>query len=204
MLLSLLYLNFNNSNGSLSFPVFLWQPRMGFVSTDSTQFIIINDGDGYGYGESAFYVNGWNSYWLMMESVWSSSRSKVSEMLKRGSQMGLTVCRTWAFSDGHGPDALQVSPGVFNERVFKGLDYMIVEARRNRIRLILSLVNNLVAFGGKTQYVKWAKEAGVNVSSSDDSFFSNPVIKDYFKAYIKISVMHFPGSCEEKEFIKWS
>ncbi|XP_073261338.1 mannan endo-1,4-beta-mannosidase 6-like isoform X1 [Populus alba] len=153
---------------------------------DSTQFIIINDGDGY--RESAFYVNGWNSYWLRMESVWSSSRSKVSEMLKRGSQMGLTVCRTWAFSDGHGPDALQVSPGVFNERVFKGLDYVIVEARRNRIRLILSLVNNLVAFGGKTQYVKWAKEAGVNVSSSDDSFFSNPVIKDYFKAYIKAVV----------------
>ncbi|KAI5559958.1 hypothetical protein BDE02_16G013500 [Populus trichocarpa] len=186
MLLSLLYLNFNNSNGSLSFPVFLWQPKMGFVLTDSTQFIIIIDGDGY--GESVFYVNGWNSYWLMMESVWSSSRSKVSEMLKRGSQMGLTVCRTWAFSDGHGPDALQVSPGVFNERVFKGLDYVIVEARRNRIRLILSLVNNLVAFGGKTQYVKWAKEAGANVSSSDDSFFSNPVIKDYFKAYIKAVV----------------
>ena len=68
---------------------------------------------------SAFYVNGWNSYWLMMKSVWSPSRSKVSEMLKRGAQMGLTVCRTWAFSDGRGPDALQVSPGLFNERVFR-------------------------------------------------------------------------------------
>lgn len=99
--------------------------------------------------------------------------------------MGLTVCRTWAFSDGRGPDALQVSPGLFNERVFRGLDYVIVEARRNHIRLILSLVNNLAAFGGKNQYVKWAKEAGVNVSLSDDSFFSNPVIKDYYKAYIK-------------------
>ncbi|XP_011001008.1 PREDICTED: mannan endo-1,4-beta-mannosidase 5-like isoform X2 [Populus euphratica] len=78
---------------------------------------------------------------------------------------------------------------VFNEGIcLQGLDYVIVEARSNRIRLILSLVNNLVAFGGKTQYVKWAKEAGVNVSSSDDSFFSNPVIKDYFKAYIKAVV----------------
>jgi mannan endo-1,4-beta-mannosidase len=74
---------------------------------------------------------------------------------------------------------------MFNEGIcLQGLDYVIVEARRNRRRLILSLVNNLVAFGGKTQYVKWAKEAGVNVSSSDDSFFSNPVIKDYFKAYL--------------------
>ncbi|KAK1379354.1 hypothetical protein POM88_026098 [Heracleum sosnowskyi] len=83
--------------------------------------------------------------------------------------MGMTVCRTWAFSDGDSPNALQVSPGVFNERVFKGLDYVIVEARRHRIRLILSLVNNLNAFGGKAQYVRWAKEAGVNVSSSTDS-----------------------------------
>ncbi|KAJ6380570.1 hypothetical protein OIU77_029462 [Salix suchowensis] len=187
LLLSLLYLNFNSSDDSyFSFPIFLWQPKIGFVSTNSTQFVIIDDGAGG--GESAFYVNGWNSYWLMMESVWSPSRPKVSEMFKRGAQMGLTVCRTWAFSDGRGANALQVSPGLFNERVFRGLDYVIVEARRNHIRLILSLVNNLVAFGGKNQYVNWAKQAGVNVSLSDDSFFSNPAIKDYYKAYIKAVV----------------
>ena len=118
LLLSLLYLNFNSSDDNyFSFPIFLWQPKIGFVSTNSTQFVIIDDGAGG--GESAFYVNGWNSYWLMMESVWSPSRPKVSEMLKRGAQMGLTVCRTWAFSDGRGADALQVSPGLFNERVFR-------------------------------------------------------------------------------------
>ena len=69
----------------------------------------------------------------------------------------------------------------------QALDYAIVEARKNRIRLILSLVNNLNAFGGKNQYVKWAQEAGVNVSYSDDSFFSNPTVKDYYKAYIKVT-----------------
>ncbi|KAJ9180849.1 hypothetical protein P3X46_009046 [Hevea brasiliensis] len=185
LLVSLLYLNFNNN---LSFPVLLWQPKMGFVSTNSTQFFIINGGgdqDLY----SPLYVNGWNSYWLMEESVWTSSRSKVSKMLKRGSQMGLTVCRTWAFSDGHGPNGLQLSPGVFNERAFQGLDFVIVEARKHGIRLILSLVNNLNAFGGKDQYVRWAQEAGINVSSSDDSFFSNPTIKDYYKAYVKAILM---------------
>lgn len=73
------------------------------------------------------YVNGWNSYWLMEESVWSPSRSKVSEMLKKGAQMGMTVCRTWAFSDGDGPNALQLSPGVFNERVFQvGSNFFLV------------------------------------------------------------------------------
>lgn len=63
---------------------------------------------------------------------------------------------------------------------------MIVEARRHRIRLILSLVNNLNAFGGKAQYVRWAQEAGINVSSSTDLFFSHPTIKDHYKAYIRV------------------
>lgn len=109
----------------------------------------------------------------------------MSEMMKRGTEMGLTVCRTWAFYDGDAPNSLQISPGVFNEQVFQGLDYVIVEARKHGIRLILSLVNNLKAFGGKAQYVKWAQEAGINVSYSTDSFFSHPIIKDYYKAFVK-------------------
>lgn len=109
-------------------------------------------------------------------------------MLRRGAEMGMSVCRTWAFNDGDGPNSLQISPGVFNERVFQGLDYVIFEARRHQVRLILSLVNNLNAYGGKAQYVRWAQEAGINVSSSTDSFFSHPTIKDYYKAYIKAVV----------------
>ncbi|KAK9267485.1 hypothetical protein L1049_009911 [Liquidambar formosana] len=180
-LLALLYLDFPDH---FSFPI-LWQTKMGFVGTNSTRFVVV---DGGGMEESTVYVNGWNSYWLMEESVWGDSRSRVSRMLRRGAEMGMSVCRTWAFSDGDGPNALQISPGVFDERVFQGLDYVIVEARKRRIRLILSLVNNLNAFGGKAQYVKWAQEAGINVSSSTDSFFSHPTIKAYYKAYIKAIV----------------
>ena len=40
------------------------------------------------------------------------------EAIEAGSKMGLTVCRTWAFNGGT-YNALQMSPGVFNERVFK-------------------------------------------------------------------------------------
>lgn len=114
--------------------------------------------------------------------------SKVSKMFKKGGEMGMSVCRTWAFNDGDVPNALQISPGVFNERAFQGLDYVIVEARKHRIRLILSLVNNLDNFGGKAQYVKWAQEAGFNVSSSNDSFFSHPVMKGFYKDYVKAIV----------------
>ena len=54
------------------------------------------------------------------------------------------------------------------------------------MRVILSVVNNLNAFGGKAQYIRWAQEAGENVSSSADLFFSHPMIKEYYKAYVKV------------------
>ncbi|KAH9621075.1 hypothetical protein KSS87_004535 [Heliosperma pusillum] len=105
-------------------------------------------------------------------------------MFEGGSKMGLTVCRTWAFNDG-AYHALQLSPGQFDEKSFQALDYVIAEARRNGIRLILSLVNNLQAYGGKTQYVQWAWQEGVGISSSNDSFFFDPTIQTYFKDYVK-------------------
>lgn len=149
--------------------------ELAFVERNGTQFMV----DG-----KAFYINGWNSYWLMVQSVDEYSRPKVREMLKAGAKMGLTVCRTWAFNDGD-YNALQSSPGVFNEQAFKALDYVIAEARKHGIRLLLSLVNNLHAYGGKTQYVKWAWQEGVGLSSSNDSFFFDPSIRSYFKNYIK-------------------
>ena len=67
----------------------------------------------------------------------------------------------------------------------QALDYVIAEARQNGIRLLLSLVNNLQPYGGKTQYVNWAWQEGIGLSSSNDSFFYDPSIRNYFKNYIK-------------------
>jgi len=92
--------------------------EMGFVMRNGTQFVL--DGN-------VFYVNGWNSYWLMDHSVDFSSRFKVRQMLKTGANMGLTVCRTWAFNDGH-YNALQISPGHFDEQVFQVLFVLLFVA----------------------------------------------------------------------------
>ncbi|GLJ47019.1 hypothetical protein SUGI_0992750 [Cryptomeria japonica] len=165
-----LYLNFGNVHFGP-----LWQPYMSFVGRNGSQFVV----DG-----KAMYINGWNSYWLMDQSVGEWTRHRTKTILKRGAQMGLNVVRTWAFNDG-GYNALQISPGVFDERVFRALDFVIVEARRNGLRLIFSLVNNLNAYGGKEQYVQWAYVAGVDVRSTNDSFFDDPTIRGYYKDYVK-------------------
>ncbi|XP_052171990.1 mannan endo-1,4-beta-mannosidase 6 isoform X2 [Diospyros lotus] len=130
-----------------------------------------------------FYVNGFNTYWLMVFAVDQSTRGKVSEVFQQASSVGLTVCRTWAFNDGQWR-ALQKSPSVYDEDIFKALDFVVSEAKKHKIRLILSLANNWDAYGGKAQYVKWGKAAGLKLTSDDD-FFSHPTLRSYYKAHVK-------------------
>ncbi|KAI4999371.1 hypothetical protein ZWY2020_003960 [Hordeum vulgare] len=64
------------------------------------------------------------------------------------------------------------------------VDFMVSEARRYKMRLILSLCNNWEDYGGKAQYVRWGKEASVDLTSDDD-FFSDPTLKGYYKAFVE-------------------
>lgn len=146
----------------------------GFVQTRNTQFFL---------NGSPFFFNGFNSYWMMNVAADPSQRSKVSDVFSQATAARLSVCRTWAFNDG-GTQALQISPGVYDERVFQGLDFVISEARKNGVHLILSLSNNYKDFGGRPQYVSWARNAGAPVNSDDD-FYTNEVVKGYYKNHVK-------------------
>ena len=67
----------------------------------------------------------------------------------------------------------------------QALDFVISKARRHGIRLILSFVNNYKDFGGRPQYVEWARNAEVNVNGEDD-FYTNPTVKKYYKNHVKV------------------
>ncbi|KAL0381076.1 UNVERIFIED_CONTAM: Mannan endo-1,4-beta-mannosidase 4 [Sesamum angustifolium] len=112
-----------------------------------------------------------------------STRVKVSDTFAQAAKYGMNVARTWAFSDG-GYRALQTAPGLYNEDMFKGLDFVVSEAKKHGIYLILSLVNNWEGFGGKKQYVQWARERGQYLNNEDE-FFRNPIVKGYYKNHIK-------------------
>jgi mannan endo-1,4-beta-mannosidase len=71
--------------------------------------------------------------------------------------------------------------------LLQALDFVISEARNHKMRLILSLCNNWEDYGGKAQYVRWGKEAGLDLTS-DDAFFSDATIKSYYKAFVKVNV----------------
>ncbi len=54
---------------------------------------------------------------------------------------GLTVLRTFAFATD-APYALQTSPGVYNEAVFRGLDYALDQARQRGLKARQSIVRS--------------------------------------------------------------
>ncbi|RZR78505.1 hypothetical protein BHM03_00003900 [Ensete ventricosum] len=176
--------------GALAFLAIAAPGSGSFVERQGTQFVL----DG-----SPYLFNGFNSYWMMTVASQPAERAKVSQVLREAAAAGLTVCRTWAFSDG-GDGALQISPGVYDERVFQGLDFVISEAQSHGVRLILSLVNNYKDFGGRAQYVQWASNAGVAVSGEDD-FYTNPVVKGYYKNHVQ-EMASYTKSLDSKHMLE--
>ncbi|KAI3488856.1 hypothetical protein L1887_47018 [Cichorium endivia] len=145
----------------------------GFVRTRGPNFVL---------NGSPFLFNGFNAYWMMNIATDPSERIKVTQVFQDAANAGLSVCRTWAFADG-GDKALQISPGAYDERVFQGLDFVVAEARKYGLRLILSFINNYKDFGGRPQYVDWARSAGVQINNDDD-FYTNPIVKEYYKNHV--------------------
>ena len=115
---------------------FLFQVEAGdgFIRTRGVHFLL---------NGSPYYANGFNAYWLMYTASDPSQRSKVSAAFREAASHGLTVARTWAFSDG-GYSPLQYSPGSYNEQMFKVLESLfflalpvLINLRKSRSCLVI-------------------------------------------------------------------
>jgi|GEM_PF-741903 len=141
----------------------------GFVGVSGTNFVV----DG-----KPFYYAGANCYYLMVYAADPGLRPHVDEVLEEAASMGLRVVRTWAFNDGSGWNALQTAPGVYDETVFRGLDYVLHRASELGLRVILPLVNNWGDYGGMDQYVAWSPTA-----SSHDDFYTDDSTRVWYMSH---------------------
>lgn len=153
-----------------------WGRNEGFVSVEGTAFTL--------NGEPFHYV-GTNNYYLMTHAADRGLRWQVDEVLEKAAAMGLKVVRTWAFNDGEGEwNALQTRPGVYQESVFRGLDYVLYKADRVDVRLLLTLVNNWDDYGGMNQYVAWDATYGDGTAESHDEFYTDENTKGWYKDHV--------------------
>lgn len=106
-------LSSNAFDSSMENSMLMEEDEWQMVQKKGNQFVV---------NDQPFYVNGFNTYWLMVLAADESSRGKVTEVFKQASSVGMTVCRTWGFNDGQAQwKALQKSPSVYDEDVFKVL-----------------------------------------------------------------------------------
>jgi endo-1,4-beta-mannosidase len=76
---------------------------------------------------------------------------------------------------------------IFSLMIYiQGLDFVITEAKKRGLYLILSMVNNWNAFGGKKQYVQWARDKGQYLGSDDD-FFTSSITQGFYMNHVKVS-----------------
>lgn len=140
----------------------------GFVAREGNHFVL----DGLPY----FYA-GCNNYYQMVYAADPGLRHHVNEVQDEAVTMGLTVLRTWAFNDGADEwNALQTSPGTYQEYVFQGLDYVVHRANQIGLRLILPLVNYWSDYGGMDQYVEWSPSA-----TTRDDFYIDASCRTWYR-----------------------
>lgn len=77
--------------------------------------------------------------------VWNRADDRISVTLQ---------CASWTANSPRKLFSLFNFTGQFDEKVFSGLDFVLAEAGRRSLKLILALTNYWTPFGGMAQYVK--------------------------------------------------
>ncbi|KAJ2717626.1 hypothetical protein H4S00_004185 [Coemansia sp. D1744] len=113
-----------------------------------------------------FVVRGAN-YWQAMNLGMSSgpgNRSRVLHDLQQLSSMGINTLRILAASEasqfGQAPDRIRPeltqSPGIYNNDVWEGLDWILAQLPHFNMTACISVGNFWTWSGGAPQYVSWA------------------------------------------------
>ncbi|PRW59651.1 nitrilase 2 isoform A [Chlorella sorokiniana] len=159
------------------------------VDPNSEFFVRIEDGE-FVTGCERFLLAGWNQWEVVEAAAGAPALSGASipvnmtgpelvrDLLQKGKANGFNVMRTWAHTVN--PQfAMQTAPGRYNEAALRGLDYLLDEARKAGIKLILAFTSNWTPTGGVPEYLKWCG------STDQVDFFTKPECVDIYQGFVK-------------------
>jgi len=117
------------------------------------------------FDETTYYVgtNFWYGAILASEGQ-GGDRKRLNRELDQLQKVGIDNLRVLVGADGMpGVNAkvepcLQLAPGVYNDTILDGLDYLMAELERRGMKAVLFLNNSWEWSGGYSQYLGWAKD----------------------------------------------
>jgi len=167
----------------------------------SQKFVHVN-GDHFEIGNHTYRFIGAN-YWegaYLGANVVPNGKQRLVRELNQMKNNGITNLRILASSEKCAikrtlTPAFQPKPGVFNQKLFKGLDFLLSEMKKRNMHAVVILNNYWDWSGGMPQYVSWSTGTKIphpipsgqweKFMTYSASFYQDSLAKQMFRKYIK-------------------
>lgn len=165
-----------------------------FIRVKGTQFIL---------GDKPYYFLGTNLWYgcYLGSPGETGDRERLKKELDLLQSLGIKNLRILAASEKSEiknslKPSIQIEPGVYNEDLLEGLDYLLNEMCERDMHAVVFLNNYWEWSGGMSQYNAWATGEKVADPENPDvrwgefmrrsaTFYSNEKANEYFKEFIK-------------------
>ena len=136
------------------------------IETDP--FVKVQDGH-FVIGDSSYYFIGTNFWYgaILGSTGQGGNRERLIKELDFMQANGINNLRVLVGADGPAGQAvkvmptLQIAPGVYNDTIFEGLDYLLSEMEKRDMHAVLYVNNSWEWSGGYGQYLEWAGQGQV-------------------------------------------
>ena len=133
------------------------------ASVDESPFVRVENGK-LMIGDRPYYYVGTNFWYgaILGSEGEGGNRERLLQELDYLKELGVDNLRVLVGADGsNGVTAkveptLQIEPGVYNDTILAGLDYLLMEMGKRDMKAILFLNNSWEWSGGYGQYLEWA------------------------------------------------
>jgi len=138
----------------------------GFVTVKNGQFYL--DGKPYHY----VGTNMWSAAIMASEGRGGNRKALLRE-LDNLKKLGITNIRILVGAEGpeglpsHIKPVLQTAPGVYNDTILQGLDYLLVEMEKRNLKGVFYLTNAWEWSGGYSAYLEWAGHGNAVIPARD-------------------------------------
>ncbi len=125
-------------------------------------YVTVKDGR-FKLGQNDYTYIGVNYWYGGLEANTAKGRKRIKEELAFLAAKGVNNVRVLAGAEGAGPingvprvePALQTASGVFNTALLEGLDFLLAELAKRKMKAIIYFSNNWEWSGGFLQYLNW-------------------------------------------------